>query len=299
MTSFRNERGQAAAFSVLFLAALLGMMALVLDVGSWFREQRDTQSAADAAALAAAHALPENPAQADSLAASYLAKNRGGTADVTYSSKFFANDTIKVHVSRKAPGFFSKLFGVDSVDVGATATARAAGMENARFAAPIAVDVMHPLLQCSPLPCFNEETTLDLKKTGPGAFRLLNLDKSTGGSGGKISEEWILRGYEGYMDLDWYGSDPGAAFNDSKIKGALDIRLGDELLFPVYDLTKGNGSGFDYHVIGWVGFVPSAYESNGSKGTITGQFVRVIWEGIQSQTAGNPTFGARTIALVE
>ena len=139
MTSFRNERGQAAAFSVLFLAALLGMMALVLDVGSWFREQRDTQSAADAAALAAAHALPENPAQADSLAASYLAKNRGGTADVTYSSKFFANDTIKVHVSRKAPGFFSKLFGVDSVDVGATATARAAGMENARFAAPIAV----------------------------------------------------------------------------------------------------------------------------------------------------------------
>jgi hypothetical protein len=299
MTLFRNERGQAGALTVIYLTALIGMLALVLDVGSWFREQRDAQVAADAAALAAAQALPEDPAQADALAAQYLSKNRGGAPTVTYSSKFFVNDTVKVHVSRNAPGFFAKLFGVDSVDVGASATARAAGMKGARFAAPIAVDVAHPLLQCTPLPCFHEETTLDLKKTGAGAFRLLNLDKSTGGSGGKISEDWILRGYDGYMDLDWYGSDPGAAFNDAKIKDALDIRLGDELLFPVYDLTKGNGSGFDYHVIGWVGFVPSAFESNGSKGTITGEFVRVIWEGIQSESAGSVSFGARSIALVD
>ena len=60
MNRLRSERGQAAVLSVVFIAALLGAMAMVLDVGSWFREQRATQSAADAAALAAAQALPEN-----------------------------------------------------------------------------------------------------------------------------------------------------------------------------------------------------------------------------------------------
>ena len=90
----------------------------------------------------------------------------------------------------------------------------------------------------TPQPCFNQPTELDLAKTGPGAFRLLNLDLSHGGTGGKIDEHWILEGYNGYMPLDWYYSDPGAAFNDEKIKDAMRIRIGDELLFPVYDSVR-------------------------------------------------------------
>ncbi len=60
MNRLRNDRGQAAVLTVIFLVALLGAVAMVLDVGSWFRAQRATQSAADAAALAAAQALPES-----------------------------------------------------------------------------------------------------------------------------------------------------------------------------------------------------------------------------------------------
>ena len=60
MTRLRSNSGQAAVLTVVFLAALLGAVALVLDVGGWFRAQRATQSAADAAALAAAQALPES-----------------------------------------------------------------------------------------------------------------------------------------------------------------------------------------------------------------------------------------------
>ena len=50
------------------MAVLLGMAAAVLDVGAWFRADRATQAAADAAALAAAHALPQDPAAASTLA---------------------------------------------------------------------------------------------------------------------------------------------------------------------------------------------------------------------------------------
>lgn len=299
MTTVRSERGQAAVLTVIFMVALLGAVALVLDVGSWFREQRGTQATADAAALAAAQALPESPGFAGVLADQYLAKNGGGDAIVSFTSQNVPNDTVRVEVKREAPGVFAKLFGIDSVTVGAKAGARAGNVGEARYAAPIAVDKLHPKLQCSPLPCFEETTRLDLQKVGPGAFRLLNLDGSKGGSGGQITAGWILNGFDGYMPLGWYGSDPGAAFNDQKVKEALDIRVGDELLFPVYDQTKSSGSNFQYRVIGWVGFVVTDFESKGSKGTIDGYFVRVVWEGIQSESGSGDDFGVRAIELVE
>jgi hypothetical protein len=264
------------------------------------REQRDTQSEADAAALAAAQALPGSIGTASALATEYLNKNLAGASrTVTFSTSRVANDTVTVAVDRPVDGVFAKLFGINTVTVGARAKARAGGIARARYAAPIAVDRSHPLLQCNPDPCFEEATTLDLQKVGPGAFRLLNLDGSKGGTGGKISADWILRGFDGYMPLGWYGSDPGAAFNDSKFQAALNIRIGDELLFPVYDKTKGQGSNFEYHVIGWVGFVVSGFKGNGNKGTVDGYFVRVIWEGIQSETGEEEDFGVRTIKLVE
>ena len=72
MSSPRNERGQALVLTVVVLTVLLGMSAFVLDVGSWFRAQRATQSTADAAALAAAQELPESTGRASAVAAVYV-----------------------------------------------------------------------------------------------------------------------------------------------------------------------------------------------------------------------------------
>jgi hypothetical protein len=299
MNVLRSQRGQTAVLTVVFLTSLLGMAALVLDVGSWFRAQRATQAAADAAALAAAQALPESTSQAGVLAASYVGKNGAGTSTVTFSTKLLPNDTVKVRVERDAPGFFAKLFGVDSVDVGASAVARSGAIDRARYAAPIAVDERHPLLTGDDCPCFGEPTTLDLEKVGPGAFRLLNLDDSHGGTGPKTVADWILHGYDGYMPLNWYFSDPGAKFNSSQIKAAMDARLGDELLFPIYRTTRRGGANFEYFVVGWVGFVVTGFEAKGNGGEVAGHFVRVIWEGIQSESGGSADFGVRAVELVE
>lgn len=298
MNRLRSEGGQAAVLTVIFLAALLGAVAMVLDVGSWFRAQRATQSAADAAALAAAQALPESTGFSSALASQYLGTNGGGAGEFSFSSRQLANDTITVKVTRQAPGVFAKLFGIDSVEVHAKASARAGTPDQARYAAPIGVDITHPMLQCG-LPCFGSQTTLDLEKIGPGAFRLINLDGSRGGTGPPILADWIQRGFDGYMPLGWYFSDPGAKFNSSQVKGAMNLRLGDELLFPVYDSTRGNGANFEYHVIGWVGFVVTGFTGKGNKGTVTGHFVRVIWEGIISESGSGNDLGVRAIELVE
>lgn len=299
---FRGEEGQAFVLTYVFLVVLLGMSAMVLDVGAWYHAQRQLQASVDAAALAGAQAMPDDPGAAVALANQYLDKNGGAaTRSVGLKSVESANDSVTVSATRQAPGFLSKVLGIDSVKVSAKATATG-GMRPSEVTgvAPIAVDEKHPMLQCKPLPCFNQETTLDLKKTGPGAFRLVNLDGSHGGTGPPILQDWIQNGYSGWMPLGWYYSDPGAKFNSSQVQAALDARLNDELLFPVYRGTRGGGANFEYEVIGWVGFVVTSYDMHGSHSELTGHFTRVIWHGIQGETGGSSTdFGVRAVALSE
>ena len=69
-----NERGQSMVLALVFLTVLMGMSALVLDVGSWYRAHRAAQSTADASALAAAQVLPDTTASR-SLANQYAAND--------------------------------------------------------------------------------------------------------------------------------------------------------------------------------------------------------------------------------
>ena len=265
---------------------------------------RATQSTADAAALAGAQALPDDPGNANTLALQYVGKNGGGTPTVSLSTKFLTNDTVKVNVSKPAPGVFTKLFGVRSVTVGSHASARASLMDQAKYVAPIGVNILNPKLKgTSTCPCFGSTnlTVLPLGKTGaPGAFDLLNIDESHGGTGPSILADWILKGYDGYLSLGDYFSDAGAKWNSSQVQDALDARNNTELLFPVYDTISGSGANAKYHVIAWVGFHMTAHEEHGSTGSITGWFTEVVWTGIASTSAtGQPNLGARVVNLVD
>lgn len=311
----RNERGQSAAISVVFLTVLLGMAALVLDIGSWFRADRAVQVTADAAALAGAQALPENPARATALAIEYANKNGGGVeaANVTFSSKLEDNDTISVSLAKPAPGFFAKLFGIDSVTVAAKASARASGMSEAKYAAPVVVSINHSLLPggkgCRAAGCdpdFGVETELKLANLhqpgsgdAAGAFGLIKLRTTGNGSvGASELASWMEYGFDQSMPLGNYNSVPSAMFNSSEFRNALSLRLNTEILIPIYDTLVKSGSNAEYNVIGWIGFVPTKITGGGDNARIHGHFTRVIWHGIQV-TSGGPTYGARTIALVE
>jgi secretion/DNA translocation related TadE-like protein len=124
--SARDQKGQATVLTAVFLVVLMAMCALVLDVGSWYRADRATQSTADAAATAGAQALPYNVSNASPLAVQYADKNGGGLSpsDVTISNGLGPNDTIKVTIHKPVNGIFSRLFGISSITVGSTASAR-------------------------------------------------------------------------------------------------------------------------------------------------------------------------------
>jgi Putative Flp pilus-assembly TadE/G-like len=312
MMKARNEKGQATVLTLVFLTVLLGMAALVLDVGSWYRADRDTQSTADAAALAGAQALPESTADASSLASSYASKNGGGLNGVSVSSSISPNDTIKVTVKRPAPGIFTKLFGVSSVNVGSSATARVGALAQAMYVAPIVVNIKHPALHCGgtemrPDPCFGQPTEidlLDLHKPGgsdaAGSFGLINLTGDpTGNIGATTLADWMDKGYDRMMPLGTYYAAPSTNFNNSQFLSALDDRIGDDVLFPIYDTLRSPGSNAQYNVIGWIAFHVTSYYSNGSTGWVRGWFTRVIWRGIQSTSSSGSNWGAKTIQLVD
>jgi Flp pilus assembly protein TadG len=314
----RSDHGQATVLTVVFLVVLLGMAALVLDIGSWYRADRATQSTADAAALAGAQALPGDSATANTLALQYAVKNGGlGSGGVTFSSKIVANDTIKVTVKRAAPTFFAKIFGRNTVTVGSTATARSEGVSAVKYVAPIVVHYKHPLLNCKGpaskptcAPDFGptHPTTLNLEDlhkpgggSGAGAFGLLNLNYGdpTGNIGAGTLADWLLHGYADELPLGTYYSAPSANFNNSQFQSSLDAVIGKEVLFPVYRLLTGPGSNAKYDIIGWVGFVITSYNTGGSSGTLTGYFTSYTASGVQATTGGNPYFGVHKVELVD
>jgi secretion/DNA translocation related TadE-like protein len=308
----QNQRGQATVLTLVFLTVLLGMAALVLDIGSWYRADRDTQSSADSAALAGAQALPDDTAQASSLATAYATKNGGGLQSVSISSSINPNDTIKVKISRQAPGIFTKLFGYSGATVGSTATARVGPLAQAMYVAPIVVNIKHPALHCGgtqqrPVPCFGQPTELDLLdlhspggKDAAGSFGLINLTGDpTGNVGATVLSDWMERGYDHMMPLGTYYAAPSSNFNNSQFQGALGDRIGDDVLFPIYDTLIQPGSNAQYNVVGWIGFHVTSYNANGSSGWVRGWFTRVIWRGIQSTTSSGTNWGSKTIQLVE
>jgi hypothetical protein len=162
------------------------------------------------------------------------------------------------------------------------------------------VNKNHPLLAGTGCPCFNQQTTLDFDPMGaPGAFGMLNLDGENGTIGASTEGQWIDQGFNKYLPLGDYQSDPGAKFSSANVQNALQDRIGTVLLFPVFSTLTGNGQNAVYNIIGWVGFHLDGYVVHGNSATLTGSFTQYIAKGIQAAAGSNePDFGVRVIQLV-
>src|SRR3990172_5763048 len=105
----RCETGQTLVLLVLCVTALVGMAALVVDLGYFLLERRQLQTAADAAALAAAQELPGNNAAA---AAHQWAANNGydsahGATVVVVTPYQGDASKVEVTIGENVPAFFA------------------------------------------------------------------------------------------------------------------------------------------------------------------------------------------------
>src|ERR1700704_3636314 len=132
----RDERGQGIVLVVVALVGLLGMCALVIDLGYLYWNQRHLQASADAAALAGAMQLPD-PASSVSIAKQFGTGSGAKNRDSRLSN---VSETIPPKCLTSIPGcdpvnavvvdetatvdtFFMQIFGVDFAHVHVRATA--------------------------------------------------------------------------------------------------------------------------------------------------------------------------------
>ena len=124
----KGDRGQVMVLAALMMVVLLGMAALVIDVGRVVVEKQRIQNAADAAALAGAYELPDSTSKARTKAFEY--NNKNGVSNAETKSIVFTNSNKEVTVTneRTVNMTFGKLLGLNSTKV--TASAKATGGGN-------------------------------------------------------------------------------------------------------------------------------------------------------------------------
>lgn len=136
----REESGQSTMIVVVVIGLfLLGFIALGIDVGYLFQQQRMAQSAADAAAVAAAEEMSSSNNANEQTVANAMAKLNGfdpgasvNPATVTLSTPSSGNYSgsssyIRATVSRPVPTFFMAFFNPSAATLNVSATAVAGG----------------------------------------------------------------------------------------------------------------------------------------------------------------------------
>jgi Flp pilus assembly protein TadG len=129
-----RERGQTIILTVLALTVILGLVGLVIDLGSAYYAQRRVQATADAAALAGAVNLPDT-STAMAVAAQYGANGKNATTNLPNVTENITTKCVTsfpgcnpsnalvvtetAHVSTK----FLRIFNINNVDVTVRSTA--------------------------------------------------------------------------------------------------------------------------------------------------------------------------------
>jgi hypothetical protein len=137
LLALRREAGQVVVLFALMLPVLLGLTAMVVDLGNVFVERRTLQKAADAAALAAS----QDPAHAPTLAPRYTAANGGpsslqpcppsaqplsdGGGCYTWPYKGDP-DKVEIVITKSVTTLFAKIVGVSRFKI----KVRAVAMKN-------------------------------------------------------------------------------------------------------------------------------------------------------------------------
>ena len=221
----KYEKGQVAVIVALLMSIFVGMTAYVIDVGSMYEVRRNAQTAADAAALAGAQDLPENPDLAKEEAIDYVNKENinvnYGSVTLDESNIQFSEDFCEIKVQpvyTATPLFFSGIFGLTSKAISATATARVYSPESLGYLVPW-------IVKESEIEYGDDVILKSNSPLTPGNFQA--MDYNGGGGGAHEYRESIIYGYDGLVKVgESYPIEPG---NMAGPTGqGVDTRIGDD-----------------------------------------------------------------------
>ena len=208
----RSEHGQSVLIVVFAMTALIGITATVADLGVAYVKTEQTQTAADAAVLAAGMKLPiktsDTTSQTQAIAAArdYLVKNgvtNANDATVTLGEiSDGAYHSIYVKQPAASQTAFAKIFGINDITFWRHAEAKVVPCAALSDLVPLSIqesvlneiiangDYEHAILK------YGENTT----EVESGAFGAVDLDGVKGG-GANDYTSWLANGYQEKLTL--------------------------------------------------------------------------------------------------
>lgn len=266
-----DDSGAVAVMVAILMVALLGFVAVVIDVGAMYSERRQLQNGADAAALAIAQdcakgkpacGVPVNTAR------TYAAANANdGTAGSDYRcrnalgqlSSCQLGSEVTVTTDGTLDHWFAPILGVDESDVGAQATAAWGGLSGGPAMLPIVF-----------AKCLFDPTKLGVEQwliykdnkeiatchaTGPpGGFGWLQSD-------GQCSALVDTSTAETFSDT---GNNPNGFL--AECAATLAALKNSPALLPVYIESSGNGQYGTYKLYGFAAFQLTGWRFGGGSG---------------------------------
>jgi hypothetical protein len=178
----REEGGQIVLLVALLMTILMGVTALVVDMGSLYLEKNRLQKMVDAAALAGAQELPGKVSNIKKVIDETILANEG---DPNNFSILTNNSNTILEVSGRVKGtlHFAKVIGVNEPTVEAKATVEFRPIVSIKGAIPLAVPKTQDI-------SFGSRVTLKEKHSENG-FSALRLS----GKGASDFEEDVKNGY--------------------------------------------------------------------------------------------------------
>jgi hypothetical protein len=317
-----DERGAVIVIVAVVMVAVIGMVALVTDVGGLLVARRRVVTATDAAGLAAAQSFatsegglcgtPGGNAAAQAKATTFAQDNLS-TASVESFAPDCANKSVKVQYKTPVNFIFAQVIGAGSGDAVPAISTAIWGPVGRAKPAPIMV-FQSQLAGCGipdnvpapgmTIPCdltYNTHASL-----GPPFWGELDLSQWNSSTpshcqvdANELVAEIEAGGWHDYLDLNGSGTPtPDCADNgrSTSVFAALD---GKTLIFPVVSDTPISDGGSDGVVMNVIGFVKLTISTHDNGSTIT---LHTDWAGPTSQpgvpVVGAEDFGQRAVRLV-
>lgn len=286
MKKSEKERGSVVVLVALGLTALIGVGALVTDVGMFYAQKAKLQNAIDAAALAGVQELPENPTLAQQIAQDYATRNSVSDITVDFEAQ---NSKIIVTAKEKVPTYLARIWGITEGNLSASARALMLPPSSLTGAVPLSIEKQDFV--------FGEIYTLkfssDKETSGTGYggwFGPLRLS----GNGAKDYQTDLANGYNGTLSIGQIvdienGNMSGPTKKGIEERFARDTRVprntfenydrdAPEIVYvPIIEvIDKSSNKVSQVKIAGFAAFFLEGVPGNGNESIISGRFIKTL-----------------------
>lgn len=272
----REEQGNIIVITAMSMAFILGVSALVVDVGYLYNQKRHLQNTADAAALAGARELIDgSSSNVENKVNEYVIANGVGAEEIEFVGSNDFQVTVRLTGNREL--FFAKVMGFQTADVSVSATASVGRVVSGKGVIPIGISQgrYQQIIEGAAGPSTNF-VEFHISDYGSGNWGWLYFDETEKPA---ITVDYIAGNYPGILRInDIIHSNTGnnliQGSREAEVKSILDNYIAEEATLMIPITTEGSGGKDSLVIVGFAHIILDGYDlSDNSNHQISGRVV--------------------------